>query len=368
MLTSTLIFFAILIFLVLVHELGHFLVAKLFGIRVDEFAFGFPPKLFGKKIGETEYKVNLLPIGGYVKIYGEDPTENTEGLDRKRSFAHKPRYVQAAVLLAGIVMNIVFAWVLFSGAYLMGAETSVAAVPENVKVQNERSAILQVAKGSPADVLGIQAGDTLVSLATFKEFVEPKSAQEVSDFVGSHQEGQMTIGYQKKGESVVTYSPITPQAYARSEKKIIGLTVDRVGVLDLPLHLALWHGMKTTVSYTILTTEAFINLIKNIFTGRGGVEELTGPIGIVGVVDQVRVFGIAALFTFAAIISVNLAVLNLIPFPALDGGRLLFVAIESVIRRPLPLVFQAWANTIGFGLLLLLMVLVTWQDIVRLIS
>lgn len=368
MLISTLIFFAILVFLVLVHELGHFLVAKWFGIRVDEFAFGFPPKLFGKKIGETEYKVNLLPIGGYVKIYGEDPSENTEGPDRKRSFAHKPRYVQAAVLLAGIAMNIVFAWILFSGAYLLGAETSVAAVPENVKVQNERSAILQVAKGSPADMLGIQAGDTLVSLATFKEFVEPKSGKEVSDFVGSHQTGQMTIGYQKKGESFVTYSPITPALYEGGDKKIIGLTVDRVGVLDLPFHLALWQGMKTTASYTTLTAQAFVNLIKNIFTGQGGVQELTGPIGIVGVVDQVRVFGIAALFTFAAIISVNLAVLNLIPFPALDGGRLLFVAIESVIRRPLPLAFQAWTNTIGFGLLLLLMVLVTWQDIVRLIS
>jgi regulator of sigma E protease len=368
MFISTLIFFAILVFLVLVHEFGHFIVAKWSGIRVDEFAFGFPPKLFGKKIGETEYRVNLLPIGGYVKIYGEDPNEITEGPDRKRSFAHKPRYIQALVLLAGITMNIIFAWVLFSGAYLLGAETSVAAVPENIKVQNERTAILNVAKGSPAEILGIGAGDSLVSLATFKEFLEPKTAQEVSDFVARHQGEQMTIGYKKKGEDTVTYSPITPQAYDGANKKIIGLTVDRVGVLDLPVHLALWQGMKTTASYTVLTTEAFINLIKNIFTGQGGVKELSGPIGIVGVVDQVRVFGIAALFTFAAIISINLAVLNLIPFPALDGGRLLFVAIESIIRRPLPLVFQAWANTIGFGLLLLLMVLVTWQDISRLIS
>lgn len=368
MFTSTIIFLAILVFLVLVHEFGHFIVAKWFGIRVDEFAFGFPPKLFGKKVGETEYKVNLLPIGGYVKIYGEDPSENTEGPDRKRSFAHKPRYIQAAVLLAGVTMNLIFAWVLFSGAYLMGAETSVTAVPVNVHVQNERTVILNVAQGSPADLLGITSGDSLVSLATFQEFLEPTNGKEVSDFIGTHQDAQMTIGFQKKGDDVVTYSPITPASYEGSEKKIIGLTVDRVGVLDLPIHLALWQGMKTTATYTKLTTEAFLNLIRNIFTGKGGVQELTGPIGIVGVVDQVRVFGIAALFTFAAIISINLAVLNLIPFPALDGGRLLFVAIESVIHRPLPLIFQAWANTIGFSLLILLMVLVTWQDIVRLIS
>lgn len=368
MFTSTLIFFAILVFLVVVHEFGHFIVAKWAGIRVDEFAFGFPPKLFGKKIGETEYKVNLLPIGGYVKIYGEDPSENIEGPDRKRSFAHKPRYIQALVLLAGITMNIIFAWVLFSGAYILGAETSVVSVPKNIKVQNERSAIMQVAKGSAADVLGIQAGDSLVSLANDTEFVEPKSGKEVSDFVVAHQDSQMTIGYKKKGEDTIIYSSITPQVYEGADKKIIGLTVDRVGIVDLPIHLALWQGMKTTASYTALTVEAFLNLITGIFTGQGGVKDLTGPIGIVGVVDQVRVFGVAALFTFAAIISINLAVLNLIPFPALDGGRLLFVVIEGVIRRPLPLAFQAWANAIGFGLLLLLMVLVTWQDITRLIS
>ncbi len=367
MFISTLIFFAILIFLVVVHEFGHFIVAKWAGIRVDEFAFGFPPKLFGKKFGETEYRVNLLPIGGYVKIYGEDPSEATDGVDRKRSFAHKPRYIQAAVLLAGITMNLIFAWVLFSGAYIIGAETSVTAVPKNIQVQNERTAILNVAKSSPADVLGIEPGDSLVSLATFKEFIEPKSGKEVSDFVASHQDAEMTIGYQKKGEGVVTYKLITPSAYVGSDKKIIGLTVDRVGVLDLPLHKALWQGAKTTASYTVLTADAFVGLVKGLFTGHGGVQELTGPIGIVGVVDQVRVFGVAALFTFAAIISINLAILNLIPFPALDGGRILFVAIESVIRRPLPLALQAWTNTIGFGLLLLLMVFVTWQDITRLI-
>lgn len=367
MFISALIFFAILIFLVVVHEFGHFIVAKWAGIRVDEFAFGFPPKLFGKKFGETEYRVNLLPIGGYVKIYGEDPSEATDGVDRKRSFAHKPRYIQAAVLLAGITMNLIFAWLLFSGAYMIGAETSITAVPENIQVQDERTAILNVAKSSPADVLGIAPGDSLVSLATFKEFIEPKNGKEVSDFVASHQDAEMTIGYKKKGEDVVTYKLITPSVYVGADKKIIGLTVDRVGVLDLPLHKALWQGAKTTASYTVLTVDAFVGLIKNLFTGHGGVQELTGPIGIVGVVDQVRVFGVAALFTFAAIISINLAVLNLIPFPALDGGRILFVAIESVIRRPLPLVFQAWTNTIGFGLLLLLMVFVTWQDITRLI-
>ncbi len=367
MLISTLIFFAILLFLVLVHEFGHFIVAKLAGIRVDEFAFGFPPKLFGKKFGETEYRFNLLPIGGYVKIYGEDPSEIADAKDRSRSFAHKPRYIQALVLIAGIVMNLFFAWVLFSSAYLMGAETSIRAVPQGVEVKNERTAVLNVAPNSPASDAAIASGDSILSLATYTAFIEPKGGEELSAFVSQNQNEQMTIGVQKKGSGEVVYLPITPREYEGRDVKIIGLTVDRVGVLELPFHLALWQGLKTTWLYTSLTTQAFVNLVTGLFQGESSVKELTGPIGIVGIVDQVRIFGIAALFTFAAIISINLAVLNLIPFPALDGGRLLFVAIESVIRRPLPLVFQAWANTIGFGLLLLLMVLVTWQDIVRLL-
>lgn len=367
MILSTIIFLGILVFLVLVHEFGHFIVAKWSGIRVDEFAFGFPPKIYGKKFGETEYRFNLLPIGGYVKIYGEDPSDVKDDADIKRSFAHKPRYIQAAVLLAGIVMNILFAWALFSGAYLLGAQTSITAVPENVKVENERTVVLNVSKNSPAYLLGITPGDTLVSLESRGTVLEPKSAKELSDFVAMNQDTQMTIGFIKKEEKEITYQRITPINVVGSERKIIGLTVDRVGILDLPLSQAVVLGAKTTYSYTSLTVEAFVNLIKSIFTGGSAVKELTGPIGIVGIVDQVRVFGLAALFTFSAIISINLAVLNLIPFPALDGGRLLFVLIESIIRRPLPMAFQSWTNTVGFSLLMILMLVVAWQDIAKLI-
>lgn len=366
MITSTIIFIAILVFLVLVHEFGHFIVAKLSGIRVDEFAFGFPPKIFGKKFGETEYRFNLLPIGGYVKIYGEDPPQ-INGEDVKRSFVSKPRYIQAAVLLAGVAMNVLFAWILFSGAYMIGAQTSMSAVPAGVNVESERTVVLNVSKNSPAYLLGITSGDTLVSLQSKDETVQPKTAKELSEFVAKNQDTQMTIGFIKKDATDVTYQRITPITTPNSDKKIIGLTVDRVGILDLPFLQAVTLGAKTTYSYTVLTAEAFINLIKNIFVGNNAVKELTGPIGIVGIVDQVRVFGIAALFTFSAIISINLAILNLIPFPALDGGRLLFVLIEGVIRRPLPLAFQTWTNTIGFSLLMLLMLVVAWQDITRLI-
>lgn len=368
MLISTLIFFAILLLLVLVHEFGHFIVAKLAGIRVDEFAFGFPPKLFGKKIGETEYRFNLLPIGGYVKIYGEDPSEVTGTQDTHRSFAHKPRWVQALVLVAGVAMNLLCAWALFTIAYTTGVETSVTSMSSGQVLSSERTLIASVAPGSPAEAIGVAPGDTLVSLATFTEFIEPKSTQEVRGFLSRHTEGPMTIGIQKKDQASPVYIPITPEVKNESTERMIGIGVNRVGLVDLPVHLAMVAAVETTWKYTVGTAQAFWGLIVGIFQGEGNIKELTGPIGIVGIVDQVRIFGFTALLIFSAIISINLAVLNLIPFPALDGGRLLFVAIESVIRRPLPLVFQAWANTIGFGLLLLLMLIVTWQDIVRLVS
>ncbi len=365
MFASTLIFLGILVVLVVVHEFGHFIVAKLFGIRVDEFAFGFPPKLFGKKFGETEYQINLLPIGGYVKIYGEDPSTVTEGSDKARSFAHKPRYVQAAVLLAGVTMNLICAWVLFFAAYTLGAETTRQAAGD-IQLQNERTMVVQVAENSPVALAGIQIRDTIISLNAGKDTLVPVASADVSSFVKTHADVPIAITYQSQSENSPRTATVTPIVMQGSDTKRIGLGVDRVGVAELSFIEAVKQSSVTTYTVTRDTLGAFITLITGIFSGTSGTENLAGPIGIVSIVDRIKDAGVPALLVFAAIISVNLAVLNLIPFPALDGGRLLFVAIEAVIRRPLPIAFQGWVNTIGFGLLLLLMLVVTWGDIARL--
>jgi len=365
MFISTLIFLAILVVLVVVHEFGHFIVAKAFGIRVDEFAFGFPPKLFGKKIGETEYQINLLPIGGYVKIYGEDPNAVTEGPDRSRSFAHKPRYVQAAVLLAGVTMNLICAWVLLFAAYTLGAEMSQQAAGD-ILLQNERTMVVQVVENSPAALAGIKIRDSIMSLSAGKESIEPVTSIDVSSFVKKHADDSIVVTYKSSIENSIRIATITPIVMQGNDAKRIGLGVDRVGVAKLSFVDAVKQTSVTTYTITRDTVGAFVTLITGIFSGASGTENLAGPIGIVSIVDRIKEAGVPALLVFSALISINLAVLNLIPFPALDGGRLLFVAIEAVIRRPLPIAFQGWANTIGFGLLLLLMLVVTWGDIARL--
>ena len=160
---------------------------------------------------------------------------------------------------------------------------------------------------------------------------------------------------------------VVPRIAEGEQVAKLGVGVDTVGTLQLGFLDAIVRGITTTFEITKQTVYAFLTLFKGLVQGEGGTESLTGPIGIVSIVDNVKQFGVAALLVFAAIISVNLAVLNLLPFPALDGGRLLFVIIESIIRRPLPTAFQVWANTIGFFILLLLMVVVTWADIARLL-
>ena len=160
-----LIFIIILLVLVLVHEAGHFFVAKKFGIRVDEFGFGFPPKLFGKKYGETEYTLNALPLGGFVKIFGENPDEeNTNGPDAKRSFVNKPKWQQALVLFAGIFANFLLAWLLLSFGFMSGLPTSVGSEPKGYALEDVHLVVVSVSKDFPAEVAGLKSGDKINSL------------------------------------------------------------------------------------------------------------------------------------------------------------------------------------------------------------
>lgn len=365
---SILIFAIILLGLVTIHEFGHFIVAKLSGIRVDEFAFGFPPKIFGKKIGETEYKFNLLPLGGYVKIYGEDAEEvAVDHPDYERSFFRKSPVIQGAVIVAGVFFNLLAAWGLFATTFILGAETSKDLAPAGVTLQNEHMVITTVASGSPAEKAGLIAGDTIHSFMINGATSTLPTPADLPSFVAAHQEDVITVRYttnQKKGEQVAT---LIPSFGTSKDKKMIGIATDVVGTLRLPLGTAIFEGARSTFLYTKLTALGFGKLIKGFFTRESSVGELTGPIGIVGIVEQARQYGIVALLTFAALISINLAVLNLVPFPALDGGRFLFIAIEGITRKKIPAQFQMWANTIGFGLLLSLMLVVSYQDIAKLL-
>lgn len=365
---SIIIFLIVLVALILVHEFGHFIVAKKSGIRVDEFGVGFPPKVFGKKCGETEYSVNAFPFGGFVRIFGENPNEESlSGPDRARAFINKPRLIQAAVLFAGVFFNILFAWVLFSGALMLGSP--VLTEGGELYISNERLLVTEVLPHSPAERVGLSAGDVVVSLSVGSGTLTPQSAEDISAFVGSHKDESITFDIERNGEiKMIAVQP--EQGVIESEPNIfaVGIGTGLVGTRTLPAHLALWEGAKLTYTQLSAIVVGIGSLLFDILRFHADFSGIAGPVGIVGLIGSASALGLVALINFTAIISLNLAVVNMIPFPALDGGRLFFLAIEAVKgSRITPRVANSF-NIVGFGLLILLMLVVTYHDILRLIG
>jgi regulator of sigma E protease len=370
-LMSIIIFIVILLVLVVSHEFGHFIVAKINKIRVDEFSFGFPPKIIGKKIGETTYNLNLLPFGGYVKIFGEngdDPTVVVNEEDKKRSFTSKPKYIQALVLLAGVAMNFLVAWLLLTVGYMSGLPSSVAMAPKGVVVNNQYLTVTSTVKGSPAEAAGLKAGDKLLALETSTDSTKLLSsnftAESVQNFVKKHGGESVQVEFLRGQESKqLEVTPINN----KDGFPAIGISMDTIGTLQLPIYKAVWEGLKLTSSLTVGTAVGFYKLLSGALLGKGDMSAVTGPIGIVGVVGDAAKFGFIYLLSFTALISVNLAVINLMPFPALDGGRLLFLLIEKIKGSRIKPEIANVVNMAGFGILMLLMVFITYHDIVKLL-
>jgi regulator of sigma E protease len=361
---SILIFIVILFVLVVSHEFGHFIVAKKSGMRVDEFSFGFPPKLFGFKKGETSYNINLLPLGGYVKIYGENGEDSLDEKDSKRSFKNAPLYKQALVLVAGVTMNFLVAWLLLSVGFMSGLPSSIDQVPVGYTVSDQALTITSVSPNSPALKSGLKVGDKILSLKSGEDTIQNLTPEGVKYFVKNHSTSNINFSYLRAKDKLDTN--ITPEVIGEGGP-MIGISMDVIGKLQLPIHKALWEGLKLSYNLTIATISGFYNLIYDGIRGQGDIAALSGPVGIVGVVGDAAKFGFVYLLSFTALISINLAVLNLIPFPALDGGQLLFVLIEKIKGSRINRKFTNIVNMVGFGLLMLLMIIITYHDIVKLL-
>jgi regulator of sigma E protease len=363
---SILLFLLVLFVLVLVHEWGHFITAKKTGMRVDEFAIGFPPKLFGVKKGETEYNFNLLPIGGYVKIYGENREEGEDPtIDSGRAFHARPKWAQAVVLLAGITMNILFAWFLFSATLLIGVPQ---AVDEATASDDAALIVAGTFPGSPADGV-LPIGAEIVSATVGEKTLTNPGPATFSEFVGAAGQEAVTITYLNDGvEKLVSLTPKSGLVADAPDKVIIGTSLALIEIKQLGVVGSVIDGFKMTVHGTVSIITGLYTLIKDAIVGQADFASVAGPVGIVGMVGDAASYGLTPLLTFTAIISLNLAVINLLPFPALDGGRLLFVAIEAVTRKEIPPAWTGWTNVIGFVLLMLLMAAVTFNDISRLMN
>jgi regulator of sigma E protease len=361
---SVIIFLLVLFVLILVHEWGHFITAKKTGMRVDEFAIGFPPRLFVIKKGETEYTFNLLPIGGFVRIFGENPETVADTADQPRSFSARPYWAQALVLVAGVTMNVIFAWFLFVATFMIGVPT---AVDETVAGPNASLYISEVLESSPLKET-LPAGSVVTAMSASDGSVEKPTPSTFKDFIESHEGEPVTISYLHSKEAKQTI--ITPEKgllESNPDQVAVGVALALVETQSHSFFSAIGSGFSATIYGLKNISIGLYTLLSDAIVGKADFSQVAGPIGIVGLVGEAAGYGITSLLTFTAMISLNLAIINMLPIPALDGGRLVFVAIEAITRRPINVAWVGRLNLIGFGLLMLLMLVVTWNDIARLL-
>lgn len=364
---SILLFFLVLFVLILVHEWGHFIVAKKTGMRVDEFGIGFPPKLFGLKKGETEYTFNALPIGGFVRIWGENgDSENSAGeavtQDYSRSFSARPKWAQALVLIAGVTMNILFAWLLFSITFMVGVPT---AVDEAVASDAAQLHIAGVLADSPAAVL--PAGAIVEEVSAGDKVVASPTPSQFTNLISETAPAPVAVTYTFADEvSTVEIIPAQNVIPQQPEQYAVGVSLVLAENVSQSLPVALINGLAATIDGLKAIAQGLYGLISQAFVGQADFSQVAGPVGIVGMVGDAAATGFVALLTFTAVISLNLAIINLLPFPALDGGRLVFVAIEAITQKTIPPVWAGRLNLVGFALLMILMIAVTYNDVIRL--
>lgn len=357
-------FVAILGVLVFVHELGHFIVAKLCGVRVEEFGFGYPPRLWGVKRGETTYSLNWIPIGGFVKIHGVlggDQMDMTGKTDAERSFTAKPRWQRLIILCAGIVMNCILGIVLFTVSYQIGAPVILEDLPKGAIISQQAITVVDLESSSAAYAAGVRVNDSIIAVDQ-----QPiQSVEEMRTYLLGKDVGE-TVGLTlKRDQETVTIQTelialsTTPSAVG------IGAYFIETGIMRLPIHLAVREGVRQTGRLFVGIIVAVGQVLTNLFTQRPIEGQISGPLGIASLTYEATQLGSSYVIQFAAMLSVNLAVFNLLPIPALDGGRIMFLLLEWIRRRPVDAKIEALIHNIGFVALLILIMVVTIQDFTR---
>lgn len=372
MLLTIITFLLVLSLLVFVHEFGHFWVARRFGLKPKEFGIGFPPRAIGyyknhegkwKTVkgskdpvdaDDTIYSINWLPLGGFVNL-----AEDEEAGDDPNHFSKKPVWQRATILLAGVTMNVLLAAVLISIGYMVGLPQSTGELGAKAIVSEQKVQVLEVIENTPAKLAGIESGDTIVSI-NGEIIVSNDQIQNITnDNIGKN------LRYKIKRNNEEMEKEIMPVLMEESGKGGIGVSITETGIVRYPFFYAIYEGVKTTAIVTWLIILAFANLLKDLFTGQGASVEVGGPIRIAEITGDAVRMGFSYLINFSALLSINLAIINAFPFPALDGGRVIFLIIEKLQGRPVSKRIEATIHSIGFAMLMLLILLVTYKDIAR---
>jgi len=426
---TAIVFIIILGVLIFVHELGHFLTAQKNGIKASEFGFGFPPRivgfqfLTGKKqeertevesiqvekvdikmagneeiiketitekmrkfseivpvrkwriiwgdrdgdsekerkdldemrenryAGGTIYSINWIPLGGFVKIKGE----GGEDKEDEDSFAGRSAWTRTKVLAAGVIMNFLLAWLLIAVVFMIGApvaiDSSTASTPKS-KIQ-----ISEVVPDSPASGMGLQVGDEILKNNDFK------TLEEVQDYISSHKGQEITLQVKRGNQSLNLKG--TPRIDVPAGQGALGIGLAETVVVRYSFFQAIWKGLTTMLNLILAMLLALYGILKNLIMGQGVGADVAGPVGIAVLTKQVTTLGLIYVLQFAALLSINLGIINILPIPALDGGRILFILIEKIKGSPVSQKTEQLFHTIGFILLIMLMILVTFRDVMK---
>lgn len=341
--------------IVFVHELGHFLVAKWAGVGVERFSLGFGPKIFGRRVGETEYMISAVPLGGYVKMVGEEIGEEIDPALERISFSHKPVGKRFLIVAAGPSSNLFWAFVIFTVTF----------ASFGVNLPLDTPMIGGVQEGWPAQKAGIESGDEVLSVGG----TEVKTWEGMAKLIQQAQGKETQVMVKKKATGQSVTLSLTPELRddptgdAGAKKYAIGI-VPASQTKAVSVGEAIVLGAEQTWLWAKLIT---VSLFK-LFRGEVSAKELGGPILIAQVAGQQAKLGLEYLLRFAAIINVNLAIFNLLPIPVLDGGHLFFFSIEAILGRPLSLRSREMAWRVGFLVIISLIVIVFYNDIARLVG
>ncbi len=348
---TVIIFIIVLLVTVTVHEWGHYIAAKKSGMLVEEFGFGIPPRLYAWKRGETLFSINALPIGGFVKIAGENELQS--GIPTDRQFQTKSWWKKSIVLVAGVGCNIILAIVLFVVGYMIGMP---AVDPTGTPT------IVQVVPNSAASEAGLHVGEKIKSISADGIVLDTFETDTVREVVAS---GAQTVTFEVFRRGDIETIVVTPQS--DGEIRRVGIALESIKAKRLPFGEAVIQSVHQTGFIAVSIFDTLATLVASIFGGEESGATLVGPVGLAREVGSAATIGFTYLLAFTAAISVNLAVLNIMPFPALDGGRLVVVLLEAITKRTFSQKTVAIIHTIGFLILLGLMVVLTVGDIRRLI-
>lgn len=365
MLITVLAFIIILSVLVIVHELGHFFVAKKLGIKVEEFGVGFPPRAFSRKIGETVYSINWLPVGGFVKLYGEDAAgggavrsqksevKSQNSVDEvERAYYARPLWQRMAVVTAGVIMNVILAIVVISFLF----------ATQGVPLPTDNIIVTEVAPNSPAAIAGILKNDRILK-------IDGKQIKTTELFISQTKKlrGQEVTLIVKRGDSEFT-TKLTPRLNAPKNQGAMGVAISNIEVKKYSWFEAPIFGTIEAAKFSWMIASGLGTMIVDFVLHGTKPQGVAGPIGVAQLTGEAVRAGWFAVLWFMALLSLNLAVLNILPIPALDGGRFFFMIIEMLTGKKVSPKYEAYAHGVGLVLLLGLMAVVTLLDIVRLLQ